>query len=201
MDIEYPDNFELSNYKDKFLCRYLDIFRLLDIINNHQLYFTRLDKFEDPLEGFSVNAIRLKLFTSGNPITAENINKSFSEEEQKQIIEGDKIRREALILEVSRSQKSQFANCWFKGEKESIAMWRLYSRKEGVIIKLDASELIDLVLKAVKQIRELEDTKMTFGDVDYKHIWPFDFTEVFNNRFTDMKKDRAILMKMNSDLL
>lgn len=193
MEIEYPNNYKASNYTGQFLCRYLDLYKLLDIINNHQIYFTRLDKFDDPLEGLTANAIKLRLFTQRDPITEKNINKLFSPEDQKRIIQDDKIRREQYKREVAMSQKSQFANCWFKGEKESIAMWRLYSKKEGVIIKFEANELIDTILQSVTQVKELENTKMTFGDVDYKNIWPFDLDEVFDNKFNAMKKDKSYL--------
>ena len=191
MEIEYPENFDTSAYKNKFLCRYLDLYKLLDILNNHQLYFTRLDKFDDPLEGITVNAIKLKLFNSATPITEENINKAFTEEEQKDILARDKFHRSQYEIEISQSQKSQFANCWFKGEKESIAMWRLYSKEDGVILKFDSHDLIEAVVGSAKQLKELEHTKMTFGDLEYKNIWPFDWEETFSNKFNALKKDNS----------
>lgn len=38
-----------ANYK---IWRYLDLARFLDLLTSSQIYFSRIDKFEDPYEGF-----------------------------------------------------------------------------------------------------------------------------------------------------
>ncbi len=47
MEIEFPDNFDINDYENQFLWRYLDLHKLFDLIIHKQLYFTRFDHFED----------------------------------------------------------------------------------------------------------------------------------------------------------
>jgi hypothetical protein len=193
MKIEYPKDFDINYYEDKFFCRYIDLYRLLDLINHNKLYFTRFDRFEDGLEGLTGNGISLRYFTESEPITKENINTAFDEETQNKIIKGDQALREEYKNEVFYSQQTQFANCWFEGNKESIAMWKLYSQNGGVAIKFNAKELIESVIEHAKALNDEDFLILYFGSVNYKNIWPFDVQEVFEGKFSGLKKDRSYM--------
>lgn len=193
MEIQYPDNFLIEEYNDKFLWRYIDLHRLIDLLNNKHLYFTRFDNFEDGLEGLTGKGIGLKVFTQGNPITKDNINKSFDEEIQLKLIKDDKNRRQLYLDTLTGSQQTQFANCWFLGDRESLAMWKLYSKNDGVAIKFNARQLINTVIATAKSYTKTDFKILYLGPVKYKNIWPFDPYEKFDGKFNGLKKDKSYI--------
>lgn len=191
MRIEYPKDFDINYYADKFFCRYIDLYKLLDLINYNRLYFTRFDHFEDGLEGLTGNGISLRYFNESVPITKDNINKDFDEKTQAKIIKDDEALRVNYRDEVFYSQQTQYANCWFDGNKESIAMWKLYSQNGGVVIKFNAKELIESIIESAKSLKDDDFLILYFGPVTYKNIWPFDINEVFDGKFSGLKKDNS----------
>jgi len=191
VEIVTQKSFNKNSYSDKYLWRYIDLFKLFDLLNNETLYFNRFDYFEDGLEGITGNGISLKAFSSGDPLTKKNINPAFSINEQNKIIKHDKAIRNEYKTEKEFSQKTQYANCWFLGEKESLAMWKLYSLKSGVAIKFKALDIIDMVIESAKTFPNSKNKKMYFGPVNYKNIWPFDHTEIFEGQFSGLKKDKS----------
>ena len=56
------------------------------------------------------------------------------------LINEDKKRRSHLEYIMTTTQKTQYASCWFLGDRESNAMWKLYSQKDGVVLKFRAKE-------------------------------------------------------------
>lgn len=104
--------------------RYLDFTKFLSLIDSSCLYFTRVDKFDDPFEGsWPKLNVEEKLIVSGEH--KENGQKSF--------------------LEVRDEKSSDFnknwlryiaVNCWHENEHESAAMWKLYLKSnEGIAIQ------------------------------------------------------------------
>jgi hypothetical protein len=193
MEIGYPVNFDISDYEDQFLWRYLDLHKLFDLVINRQLYFTRFDHFEDGVEGLSGYGLGLKYYNYTEPITEKNINKNFDLSTQKQIIEDDKYKRQEYLRVLTENQKTQFASCWFLGNRESIAMWKIYSRTDGVAIKINARQVIETVIPSANSYTNSDFKIMYFGKVDYKNIWPFDPKEIIDCKFTGLKKDKSYL--------
>lgn len=191
MKIEYPDNFSLDDLNDAFLWRYIELHKLLDLLVNEHIYFTRLDKFEDGIEGITGKNVSLKAFNQSTPITKENINTSFTETMQSHIIKEDKTRRLEYLNGLSNSQLTQFASCWYLGNRESLAMWKLYSRNDGVAIKFPARELVDTLKAAAESYTNSDFKIFILGPVDYKNIWPFDPHEKFDGKFNALKKDKS----------
>jgi hypothetical protein len=191
MKIEYPQNFSLDSLNNTYLWRYIGIHQFIDLLLNRQVYFSRLDSFEDGVEGLTWNGINLKYWLQGEPLTSENINPSFDSETQTKLIEQDKADRQAYLFELTSSQQTQFASCWFLGNRESISMWKIYSDKNGVAIKFKARELTDTLVKAAECFTNTDFEYFTFGPVQYKNIWPFDLNEAFDGRFNAMKKDNS----------
>ena len=192
MKIGYPDKFSLDEYKDKYLWRYIDLFKLKDLISKEKIYFTRFDHFEDGVEGLTGKGVVLKALTRDKPLTKEDVNKSFDETTQNELIENDKnIRKTFLKLE--EGQQTQFASCWFQGDRESMAMWKLYSKNDGVAIKFNAKELISSVIISAENFTNSDFKFLYLGPVEYKKIWPFDPTEIFDNKFSGLKKDKSYI--------
>lgn len=99
------------------LWRYMDVARFLALIDQKELYFSRLHEFEDKWEGAC--SLADPLITGRDPNFMKVAAANFS----------------ALPL----------VSCWHENETESVAMWKLYlSGKEGVAIKTTAESLIRL---------------------------------------------------------
>jgi len=191
MTIDFPNNFSLDDLNDKFLWKYLDLYKLIDLLHSQQLYFTRFDHYEDGLEGITGKGIGLKALTQGPPLTKENVTTTIDQAMQdKHIAEDQRIRKELLDL-IDTSQKSQYGCCWFIGDRESIAMWKLYSKKEGVAIKFKARQLADTIIASAKSLTNTDFNILYYGPVEYKNIWPFDPHETFNGKFNGLKKDKS----------
>ncbi len=193
MIIQFPNNFKIDDYNDKFLWRYIDLHKLIDLLNKKQIYFTRFDHFEDGVEGLTGKGVSLKAFTQGEPITMTNVGPNLTPEQKEITIRQDKNWREMYLDEITGSQQTQFASCWFLGDRESLAMWKLYSRKEGVAIKFKARQLIDTLVTAARNYTSSAFHIMYLGQVAYKNIWPFDPLENFDGQFNGLNKDRSYL--------
>ncbi len=192
MKIEYPENFSIKEYENKFLWRYIDFNKLLYLIINKQIYFTRFDNFEDGLEGLTGRGIELKMLTQQEPLTKDNIN-GFDDETKENLINFDKNNRQEYLNTIRNSQQTQFASCWFLEKKESLAMWKLYSGKEGVAIRFNAKQLIDTIIAAAQNYTNSDFKILYLGPVDYKNIWPVDLTETFDGKFNGLKKDKSYI--------
>lgn len=191
MKIEHNNKFSISDLENDFLWRYIGLNKLLDLLTNQQIYFTRFDNFEDSLEGMTGRVIGLKAFTQGAPITHENINPVFEKELQEKLIQFDKNNRQEYLDSLTRSQQTQFASCWFRGSRESIAMWKLYSQSNGVAVKFKARQLTETIIAAAESYTNTDFEIFYYGPVEYKNIWPFDPNEVFDNQFNGLKKDKS----------
>lgn len=97
------------------LWRYMDLTKLLDILGNERLHFTRIDQFKDPFEGVAPRKALEALACTVPP---------------------------AHLEKVLQIRKRTHALCWHASETESEAMWRLYlSSNEGIAIKTTAQRL------------------------------------------------------------
>ena len=148
---------------DAYLTRYVDIHTFLYFITQNKLRFARLDTFEDLNEGFST-------------YTAEAVKK-FSADSRaiRQIAEKDKMMAGVAALRQQHSeleeryhqhQKDLFACCWYMGEKESVAMWNLYSNPDSVAIRFNANDLIRLVEETASK-DDQHFAGMQYGTVQY----------------------------------
>ena len=95
--------------------RYLSTDRLLEILNRQALYFRRVSKFEDKLEGQLTARSDLKLFNW------------FVERGSTPVVAQEEVRA------YRRHCEAFFASCWHMREHESYLMWRAYADK-GVAI-------------------------------------------------------------------
>lgn len=107
------------------LWRYMDLTKLLSLLENRKLFFPRADQFEDPYEGSwskaGVALMRDPAINGGMPPEAI-----------------DQLLR---VAEIQR--REMYINCWFVSEHESAAMWKLYLQSpEGIAIRSDHDELV-----------------------------------------------------------
>lgn len=96
--------------------RYIDLTKLLSLLETESLYFCRSDKLNDPFEG-SITKPALEAMKKEVPLPAQKVFHSFKEK--------------------------AFLNCWHLSEYESEAMWKLYSNSNlGIAIKSTVGSLI-----------------------------------------------------------
>lgn len=138
--------------KDTRITRYVDIHSFLYFITQSKLRFARLDSFEDINEGFTLL----------NAASVASIKHTDKMKMAGQIKE----RNRRLQEDFKHQQQNLFACCWYMGEKESVAMWNLYSNPDSVAIRFYAAELIELVNKIT--LKEAKDfSKLMYGLVEY----------------------------------
>ncbi|HUX55263.1 MAG TPA: hypothetical protein VMV56_12665 [Williamwhitmania sp.] len=142
-------NIELYNIKtideNDFLWKFVSIDKFFSIILNKKLYLTRIDSFEDELEGIEPKLLLLNhqknALLSLPPL---NELKSFHD------IDIFPEETDKLIDQLKEIQKYNFANCWFLSNKniESVAMWNLYSQPNSVALNIKLSDFYDNLLRS-----------------------------------------------------
>lgn len=121
---EEKEGFEQINDQDT-LWRYQDLPRYLDLLIRRQLFFTRIDQFEDPFEGkYNI------------PGKQEEVKKEISH----------------LAEAHSRKRVAFTVNTWHRNDDENYAMWNIYARNYGVAVQTNYRKLKDCFRKADKAI-------------------------------------------------
>ncbi|MCY3742677.1 MAG: DUF2971 domain-containing protein [Candidatus Poribacteria bacterium] len=116
---------------DDILWRFMDFEKFVNILTSDSLFFTRADKFEDPYEGYKPEAIKLIQKEAAHQVKNSNTS------EVSEIFDGDSQEK---FLENWR--RYVMCNCWYNGEEQSIAMWKIYAaRKSGIAIKTTVGNL------------------------------------------------------------
>jgi len=131
---------------EEFLWRYFDIHKLLHLLKEKRLRYTRMDQFEDALEGIPFETLERFAKINNEPtLNLANI-----------ILETDKylIKTETKLFgrldEILQIQSSHFVSCWFYEQRESMAMWNLYSNPDGVALKVSFGKLKALLKPDLK---------------------------------------------------
>jgi hypothetical protein len=112
------------------LWRYMDFAKFVETLENHTLWFARLDQLEDPLEGTHTDA------------------------ELKRLRKNLEVKRAKQLINIFRfARKDVYVNCWRSGPNESLAMWDLYGRGSGIIaIKSTVGKLREAIAAYGKPI-------------------------------------------------
>jgi len=156
--------------KKEYLWRYMDLFKFIDFIRSHNLPFSRMDQFEDPLEGIPLKAIigfaedgdKEKL--KGKSISDIILNDSFIEELSPKLKEHFKL--------IKKIQLRTFVSCWFQSDSESMAMWNLYSNQDGLVVRYKPKSLVENVWNAYDIARRSDPNIMSgyCGRVHYQNF-------------------------------
>lgn len=121
-----------------YLWRYFDIHKFIYLLHNKTIRFTRMDLFEDPQEGIPLSAF----VTHAQKMNLQLIdNKPIGEliMDDSPLNDAPLMRKELNII--NAIQKSSFLTCWFAEQRESVAMWNLYSNDDGVAVKIPFGKL------------------------------------------------------------
>jgi hypothetical protein len=107
---------------DTVLWRYVDLYKWLDLLQTSELHLTRADQMEDRWEGAysEVNiAARPSVYGENWPIMAPVMSAMYQ-----------------------HGRTHTYLNCWYMGEGESYAMWKIYDAAgKGVAIRTTAGRL------------------------------------------------------------
>jgi len=131
---EYETEYSIPG-DDTVIWRFMDLAKFVSLLKDKALFMTRADKFEDQFEG-AVCAEE----------DADRYNEALTEY-YAEMQEGKAVPKELLDNERNANRllrMNSFINCWYEGEHESMAMWRLYaSGKEakGVAVKTTVGQL------------------------------------------------------------
>ena len=175
--------------KEDYLWRYIDLHKLLDLIIKKQLYFSRLDQFNDPFDGITMNLIEKRYFAKmsniNNPNIPSDLVKKMKWQQNKTL--------EDCEIESQIRRKTQYVNCWIKSERESIAMWSLYSNKESVALKANGIQLVNYFEYLINlQPTLYKECDFVCGSVFYFKLNPLDpFEKRTLPKFSAFKKDVA----------
>ncbi|EMR05991.1 hypothetical protein C772_01971 [Bhargavaea cecembensis DSE10] len=112
---------------DQPLWRYVDFTKFVDLLINRSLFFSRIDRFDDPFEGNPVSGFLESARRRGDWRGIEEFY------EQKKMLKG--------------LRKYSFVNSWHMNDYESVAMWNLYLQSdEGIAIRTTYRRLQDAFL-------------------------------------------------------
>ena len=105
--------------------RYMDLAKYLSFLQTSSIRLSRADKFEDPYEGLyngpTIQAMANMVPTPGTYDHAHSFARQLEEDRQ-----------------------STYINCWHWNDRESAAMWKLYSNNDYcVAISSDVGKLLD----------------------------------------------------------
>jgi len=182
--LQLIDPANLPNNED-FIWRYMDIHKLLDLIQHRRFYFTRMDQFEDPLEGIPLEVIlrfrqALNYPHESLPKLIMNTNAS--------PVKPD-LGMYGRFERISKIQKTHFISCWFHGNRESMAMWNLYSNPDGVAIKVPFGKLKEYLIpnQIGLNIKEYFCGKVSYQD--FKDDDPYTWGELHKIKKVSLRKD------------
>lgn len=133
---------------DTVLWRFMDFTKFLSIISTKCLYFPRADKLGDPFEGAKVSAKNkakwdkhyFDFFVEAIK-TAPN-GSSETKSEREVLKEAKRLLQD--IQGIGKRQISEtYISCWYEGQYESDAMWKIYSSsvEQAVAIKTTYKKL------------------------------------------------------------
>ena len=148
--------------------RYMDVTRLVALMETRCLHFARADTLDDPFEG----SLALR-----NQIAHEQmITRMLEDQENNPSSEVRYTRdqlRELLAQGTRQGRQWVFISCWHSGETESLAMWKQYGSSGGsVVIQSTYQKLLDaLPSKACIDKDKSEETSIYLGTVQYKNYF------------------------------
>jgi len=123
----------------EYLWRYFDIHKFLGFIIDRTFRFARMDQFEDPLEGIPLKALE----TYWEKVDLNLVqNKSLNELIlDRSIFDSLPAPLRSRLNTINAIQKTNYVSCWFNEQRESMAMWNLYSNPDAVAIKVPFKKL------------------------------------------------------------
>jgi len=186
------DETYVKDIKAKYVYRYLSLEKLIDFLETGSLYFARLDRFEDNLEGILAPEV-LTLTVNLKPLPSVESRNPSIPHDQWETIEHDRVENlHHIQTNLINKQRERFVNCWFLGDNESIGMWDLYAQN-GFLIKFRKEELQD-VIRSKMNNQKMNNQKMKFIESDLLAVGKVsynDYDDVFIEQFGNERELRG----------
>lgn len=146
--------------------RYMDVTRLVALMQTRSLHFARADTLGDPFEGSlaRLNQISHELTITQMLKDQENLPSSAVRYTRDQL-------RGILAQSTRKVRQWVYISCWHCGETESLAMWNQYGSSGGsVVIQSTYQKLMDaLPAQTCIDKDRSENTSIYLGLVQYKN--------------------------------
>ncbi|HQT24751.1 MAG: hypothetical protein B7X86_15655 [Sphingobacteriales bacterium 17-39-43] len=178
----------------QYVWKYLDLHRFIYLLTEEKLFFTRLDKFEDPIEGVPTKLLRRNNKYSNIPLEVSDFVDTTPISEREKLINEKKLNDYLLKSETEENQQRQYVNCWFAGNRESMAMWNIYSNPDSVAIKANFTILKEGLTTSLQKFILKHGRRLSIiGDkITYLPLNPFDTNlEKQHINFSGLKKDES----------
>ncbi|MGG3624383.1 DUF2971 domain-containing protein [Bacillus gobiensis] len=186
----------------QLLWRYMDLEKFKDLLIREELYFRRLDKFQDPFEGASTvldyadrkryleSIFKNSQIREGGGQLRINLNGQWVQYAR---VKNEKEAEDSFSL----MRKFFYANCWHLSPYESEAMWKLYMKDgKGIAIQTTVERLNislkDSDKKFMRKVRYIDYEKDRFsGEDDIAAAYFFK-----RNHFEHEKEYRVIIPRL-----
>ncbi len=161
---------------NNLIWKYLDLHRFIYLLTEEKLFFTRLDKFQDPIEGIPTGLLRRNAKYSTIPSSVSDFPESVPESEREKLVNEKKMHEYLMDENIEKNQKCQYVSCWFSGTRESMAMWNIYSNSDSVALKADFKTLKDGLNSSFQDFIVENDNKISIigESIKYLPLNPFD---------------------------
>ena len=136
----------------------MDLTKFLDLILNESIYLRRIDKFEDPYEGFISKAYQKDLAIQYTRIQQDYL---IADSAKERLHNGH-------LQSLKIMPKYAYASCWYLGDIESAAMWKLYGGTNNCVAirttifdlqeALDESDDDDLGIMHLRPVRYIDES-------------------------------------------
>jgi hypothetical protein len=176
MKLEHYNDY-LTIEKDAIAWRYMNFSKIYELLSKNQIFFARLDSFNDPLEGMP---LQYKL-----QIHLKNISKTEREDDPlKQLMAINPSRFKLTKSQIDAWQQGVFASCWyltentdlnviqkFNNHHESLAMWGLFGDTYSFLLKIEFSSLLKLISESLEDFSDPEISEAMYGKIEYLTLY------------------------------
>lgn len=140
------------------ICRYMNLPKFMSLLTNSSIFFTRADKFEDPLEGEMPEAVKKDLFDT--TIFKVEWYALLSKLIDREVTLVGAAEETINMYESFKS--TTFISCWTAFQAESYALWKIYGEDYGIAIQTNTEKLKNLIKEQgghVYKVHYVDDTE------------------------------------------
>lgn len=173
--------------EDYSIVKYLDISKFLSLLQKEQVFFCRLDKFEDKLEG-----------------SLPDVNIGYYKKWFKEIAgpaglmknEIDEYVKDRLDFS-EKFKKLNCISCWNKNISESYALWKIYSdMNQGIMIKSSINRIIESFENS-KEIIQISEVKYIDHSKDYIPAGNLNYPIIHKNIAYNYEQEVRLIHKVD----
>lgn len=177
------------------LQRYMSLEKFISLISKASLFFTRLDKLEDPFEGTTPKIVKARYIEQQKELRESGY---FTVEVSDEIIEKN---YEEYIQLGEKFRALNTVNCWHIRREENALMWKAYAaNNNGIMIKSDYNRLARSFEKTPESIQS---SLVSYKDYETDHTIPFGnttFLAIHKTKFYSDENELRLIYKVTDDM-